>query len=143
MANLTGISTEILSLKEVSQITGYHSDYLSFLIRKNKLRGVKVGKSWAVDRKEVDRLVREKSKPKKRIINILSVLFLSITILIIAFFLVLFFPKKDEINISGDFSGGTDSAIVKKEQIQITEVTTYVVDGEGEEVSSFSDLPNN
>ncbi len=39
-----------LTLKEASQITGYHTDYLSYLIRAGKLEGEKIGRSWMTTR---------------------------------------------------------------------------------------------
>ena len=38
----------LISLKEASRISGYHQDYLSYLIRSNKLPGEKIGRNWCV-----------------------------------------------------------------------------------------------
>jgi len=45
---------DILSLKEASVISGYHSDYLSYLIRNGKLKGKKMGRSWFITRADLD-----------------------------------------------------------------------------------------
>ena len=37
---------KIISLNYASQISGYHQDYLSALIRKNEIKGVKMGGNW-------------------------------------------------------------------------------------------------
>ena len=35
--------TQYISLKQASLISGYHPDYIGYLIRKGKLKGVRVG----------------------------------------------------------------------------------------------------
>jgi excisionase family DNA binding protein len=42
-----------LTLKEASEMTGYHTDYLSQLIRSGKLRGEKIGRTWVTTRRAV------------------------------------------------------------------------------------------
>lgn len=43
----------LISLREAAIISGYHQDYLSFLIRKNKLHGEKIGRAWCVKEEEL------------------------------------------------------------------------------------------
>jgi len=50
----------IISLREASKISGYHQDYLSFLIRKNKLQGQKIGKVWCVEEGNLRKFMEEK-----------------------------------------------------------------------------------
>ncbi len=37
---------KVISLHQASNISGYHQDYLSALIRKNEIKGVKMGGNW-------------------------------------------------------------------------------------------------
>ena len=39
-------SKNLISLHWASKISGYHQDYLSALVRKNEIRGVKMGGTW-------------------------------------------------------------------------------------------------
>lgn len=43
----------LISLREAAIISGYHQDYLSFLIRKNKLHGEKIGRAWCIKEQEL------------------------------------------------------------------------------------------
>lgn len=54
------VLNKMITLREASKISGYHSDYLSFLIRSRKLRGEKAGRSWLVSEREIQRLLDEK-----------------------------------------------------------------------------------
>ena len=44
---------KVISLSQASKISGYHSDYLSALIRKGEIKGKKVGKSWFTTEEEL------------------------------------------------------------------------------------------
>lgn len=44
---------KIISLGQASKITGYHSDYLSALIRKGELKGEKIGTNWFTTEEEI------------------------------------------------------------------------------------------
>jgi len=44
---------KVISLHQASKISGYHQDYLSALIRKNELKGEKVGNSWFTTEEEI------------------------------------------------------------------------------------------
>lgn len=96
----------LISLREAANISGYHQDYLSFLIRKNKLHGEKIGRAWCVKEDELKKFLSEKNNiensnidkqisqiyflPNSRVI----ILFL---IAIILFFVILFQIKDDKI----------------------------------------------
>lgn len=56
----------IISLREASKISGYHQDYLSFLIRKNKLQGQKIGKVWCVKEDDLRNFMQEKASLKSQ-----------------------------------------------------------------------------
>lgn len=56
----------IISLREASKISGYHQDYLSFLIRKNKLQGQKIGKVWCVKEENLRNFMQEKASLKSQ-----------------------------------------------------------------------------
>lgn len=51
-----------LRLKEAAELSGYHSDYLGYLVRSKKLKGEKIGKSWFVAEADLRRLLRLKRK---------------------------------------------------------------------------------
>lgn len=44
---------KVISLHQASQISGYHQDYLSALIRKNEMKGQKIGGSWFTTEDEI------------------------------------------------------------------------------------------
>ncbi len=44
---------KVISLNQASKISGYHSDYLSALIRKGEIKGRKVGGSWFTTEEEL------------------------------------------------------------------------------------------
>ena len=56
------ISNEVISLREASEISGYHSDYLSFLIRSGKLKGQKVGRAWILDKNDFNQFLNNHEK---------------------------------------------------------------------------------
>ncbi len=57
---------KVVSLNQASKITGYHSDYLSALIRKGELKGEKVGGSWFTTEEEIKNYIfRQKIRHKK------------------------------------------------------------------------------
>ena len=57
---------KVISLNEASKISGYHSDYLSALIRKKELKGVKSGGSWFTTVEDInDYILRKKIRHKK------------------------------------------------------------------------------
>ncbi len=51
----------LISLREAATISGYHQDYLSFLIRKNKLHGEKIGRVWCVKEGDLQKFLLEKN----------------------------------------------------------------------------------
>ena len=42
-----------ISLKEVAKLTGYHPDYISYLIRNKKIDAEKIGRNWFTTKEEV------------------------------------------------------------------------------------------
>lgn len=50
-----------LTLRQASKITGYHPDYLSFLIRNNKLPAKRIGRTWCVTSDAVGGFIKEKN----------------------------------------------------------------------------------
>ena len=63
------ISNEAISLKEASKFSGYHSDYLSFLIRSGKLNGQKIGRAWFVNQGELEVFLKQKENGKDVLSN--------------------------------------------------------------------------
>ncbi|OGI71597.1 hypothetical protein A3B84_02190 [Candidatus Nomurabacteria bacterium RIFCSPHIGHO2_02_FULL_35_13] len=57
---------KVVSLGQASKITGYHSDYLSALIRKGEMKGEKVGGSWFTTEEEINNYIfKQKIRHKK------------------------------------------------------------------------------
>jgi len=137
MANFKEISSEILSLKEASTISGYHADYLSLLIRRKKLEGIKVGKSWAIDRRDLEKLLRSKKKNVKIKIGITFLFILPIIIVFICIFNIFLLSKTDKTNLIGDFTKKSEgqTKMLKTQKIKVIEETNYTVDGEGVEIN--------
>ena len=48
---------KVISLSQASKLSGYHSDYLSALIRKGELKGQKVGGNWFTTQEEVKQYI--------------------------------------------------------------------------------------
>jgi hypothetical protein len=44
---------KVVSLSQASKISGYHSDYLSALIRKGEMKGEKIGGNWFTTEEEI------------------------------------------------------------------------------------------
>jgi hypothetical protein len=49
-----------ITLKEAAAISGYHQDYISYLIRTNKVQGEKVGRNWFTTKAEIERYLSTK-----------------------------------------------------------------------------------
>lgn len=55
-----------IPLNQASKISGYHSDYLSALIRKGELKGEKIGGSWFTTEEAIkDYIFKQKVRHKK------------------------------------------------------------------------------
>lgn len=50
----------LILLKEAAKISGYHQDYLSFLIRKGQLKGQKIGHNWFLEEAELRSFLSQK-----------------------------------------------------------------------------------
>ena len=51
---------EFLSLGEAAKISGYHRDYLSFLIRKGELKAQRIGRNWFLSQSELKLFLKKK-----------------------------------------------------------------------------------
>jgi hypothetical protein len=57
---------KVISLSQASKITGYHSDYLSALIRKGEIKGEKIGGNWFTSEEEIKNYIfKQKIRHKK------------------------------------------------------------------------------
>ena len=62
MANLK----KVIPLNQASRISGYHSDYLSALIRKGEMQGEKIGGNWFTTEEEIKNYIfKQKIQHKK------------------------------------------------------------------------------
>lgn len=61
---------KVISLSQASKVSGYHSDYLSALIRKGELKGEKIGGSWFTTEEEIKGYIfKQKIRHKKFAFN--------------------------------------------------------------------------
>jgi hypothetical protein len=91
---------KVISLSQASKISGYHSDYLSALIRKGEMQGEKIGGNWFTTEEELNNYIfKQKIRhqkfavwdflSKKRTQNIFvtsGIIFLGIVLIIIYFY---------------------------------------------------------
>jgi len=63
---------KVISLHQASKISGYHQDYLSALIRKNEIKGVKMGGNWFTTEEAVKNyILKQKVRNKNWVIKCL------------------------------------------------------------------------
>ena len=61
---------KVISLHQASRISGYHQDYLSSLIRKNEIKGEKMGGNWFTTEDEIKNYIfKQKIRHKKWIVK--------------------------------------------------------------------------
>src|SRR3990167_6357320 len=61
---------KVISLHQASKISGYHQDYLSSLIRKNEIKGEKMGGNWFTTEEEIKNYIfKQKIRHKHWIIK--------------------------------------------------------------------------
>jgi len=60
---------DLISLRKAVEISGFSAGHLNYLVRKNKLPGMKLGRNWFITRKTLEIYLRSNRKPgrKKRI----------------------------------------------------------------------------
>ncbi len=54
----------LLSVREVSKMTGYHRDYVTSLARSGKLKASKIGSAWVFDKSDVEQLMKSNLDPE-------------------------------------------------------------------------------
>ncbi|HRH24063.1 MAG TPA: helix-turn-helix domain-containing protein, partial [Candidatus Paceibacterota bacterium] len=60
------LDKNLITTREASELSGYHSDYLGRLCREGKISGSRVGRSWVIDRSSILRFVEEQELQKKK-----------------------------------------------------------------------------
>jgi len=98
----------LISLNQASKISGYHQDYLSSLIRKNEIKGTKIGTNWFTNEEELKNYIFKKKirHNELAVVGFFSIgrtkkiFVISIIILIIAVSSFLYFyNKKNNTNV--------------------------------------------
>ena len=56
---------KLIRLRQAADISGYHPDYLSYLIRNKKLLGIRKGHNWFVYEKELKAYLEQRLKEQK------------------------------------------------------------------------------
>ena len=54
--------TRLISLPEAAEIYGFHSEYLSNLVRKGRLKAEKIGSFWVTTPQDVEDFIRSRQK---------------------------------------------------------------------------------
>jgi excisionase family DNA binding protein len=49
----------LLSVRDVSKMSGYHRDYVTSLARSGKLKAIKLGNNWVFNKGDVQKLMAE------------------------------------------------------------------------------------
>jgi hypothetical protein len=63
---------KVITLHQASNISGYHQDYLSALIRKNEIKGEKVGGNWFTTEEEIRNYIfKQKIRNKNWVVKFL------------------------------------------------------------------------
>lgn len=124
---------DLISLKKASEISGYHPDYLSYLIRKGKIRGKRVGRDWFTTEEAVKNyLSTKKFLPIKDILfskvspKMIFALGVAAILIGIAAFLIINPPAYFQ-QARGDFS----KKELQTENVGPVKVTTYSSDEAG------------
>jgi len=60
-SNIMNNTKNFITLREAAKISGYHQDYLGYLVRKGKLNGQKIGRSWMTSRNDLDAFLQSRS----------------------------------------------------------------------------------
>lgn len=60
---------KVISLHQASEISGYHQDYLSALIRKGEMKGEKIGGSWFTTLDEIENYIFKQKIRNKNIFS--------------------------------------------------------------------------
>jgi len=132
-----------ISLRQASEISGYHPDYLSYLIRKGKIEGRKIGRDWFTTEESVKSYLSSKkflplrdilfSRMKPRII---VAFILAMTLIGVIAFLVFYSESYFQESV-GDFTKQKlqtkDFNIQTSSKYKLREikVTTYSSDSAG------------
>jgi hypothetical protein len=132
---------QLISLKKAAENSGYHPDYLGYLIRKGKLEGKKIGHNWFTTEKAVKKfLASQKFLPlkdflfswaKPKLILVLLVTVISIGIIVVYFSSSPVYYQY----LSGDFVERTKSIpsqLTEEKIIKEVRITNYISDNFGE-----------
>ncbi|MEK7511104.1 MAG: helix-turn-helix domain-containing protein, partial [Patescibacteria group bacterium] len=66
------LQENLISTKEASEFSGYHSDYLARMCRAGKIEGRQVGRTWLVSRESVEVFMRDQEARKRELADSLS-----------------------------------------------------------------------
>jgi len=156
MAKNEAFSDKYISLKKAAKITGYHPDYLSYLIRKKKIDGKKVGRDWFTNEKSIrDYFLTQKFLSIKNflffVIKPTTIIIFVLILIIVGLFIfwLINVPAPTQI-VPGDFNADEKEMQTKKfnlgnenlNQIEEYKVTSILKNENGEiEISIQSNKP--
>ena len=137
---------KLISLKEAAKISGYHPDYLGYLIRIGKIEGEKVGRDWLTSEEAL-----KNHLATKKFVSIkdfflykkwlkLSYLAIATILISIGIFIILIFnsPASRQ-KVVGDF---VNSKEVQSKNVGELKITAYSLDDSGEIELSIQQPPN-
>lgn len=101
---------KVISLHQASQISGYHPDYLSALIRKKEILGEKKGGNWFTTEEEIKNYIfKQKIRNKNWLLKSLLLFFKRLNrglvyafVCVIIFSIGLYFYNKNEIKTKAE-----------------------------------------
>lgn len=118
------LTKKLIPLNKAAKISGYHQDYLSSLIRKNEIKGTRVGNNWFTTEEEIKTYIfKQKIRHRKFAIrDFLSVrrtkkifIVASIILVIVALSWLYFYGKKNSQTLSNEVNTklSTDVEIIQ------------------------------
>ena len=144
------MAQKLISLKKAAENTGYHPDYLGYLIRRGKLEGKKIGRNWFTTEKSVkDFLAAQKFLPLKDFLFSwvkpkLIFIFLAVLVFIGIIAILFYNPSISHQHLSGDFTEeerSISSQFTEEQTMKEVKITTYLLDGSEEsEISAQLEL---
>jgi hypothetical protein len=134
---------QLISLKKASEISGYHQDYLSYLLRKKEITGKKIGRDWFTTEESVRnylstkkffplrKLLFSKISMKKFLILIVILVLITTGVFLLPFSKLYFQKSKGDFTSSQLQSKDLNIQTSNNYKLKEIEVTTYSSDSAG------------
>ena len=63
MSDLDRLTSELISVTEASEISGFTPAYIRRLIRQNRIEGVRIGRNWLTTRRAIQEYLSTERRP--------------------------------------------------------------------------------